>query len=121
MSNMFSNLSTRRTLTGGFVALLLLLVGVTGISYSVIGNASEGFTDYREMARDGNIASSAEADMLMFRMNVKDFIIDGDYSDLEQYSAYLQRLPPAPETIKPSPWFLQMPQLIGPPMVQDLT
>ena len=44
------------------------------------------------MARDGNLASSVEADMLMVRMNVKDFIIDGDYADLEQYSAYLVRL-----------------------------
>ena len=26
-------------------------------------------------------------------------------------------LPPAPETIKPSPWFLRRPQLQGPPMV----
>ena len=30
-------------------------------------------------------------------------------------------LPPAPETIKPSPWFLRMPQLQGPPMAQGLT
>jgi serine/threonine protein kinase len=30
-------------------------------------------------------------------------------------------LPPAPETIKPSPWFLRMPQLLGPPMHQPVT
>ena len=30
-------------------------------------------------------------------------------------------LPPAPETIKPSPWFLRMPQLQGPPMARGLT
>ncbi len=30
-------------------------------------------------------------------------------------------LPPAPEAIKPSPWFLDMPQLQGPPMVAGLT
>ena len=29
--------------------------------------------------------------------------------------------PPAPETIKPSPWFLRMPQLQGPPMALSLT
>jgi transposase InsO family protein len=29
-------------------------------------------------------------------------------------------LPPAPETIKPSPWFLRMPQLQGPPMARGL-
>jgi hypothetical protein len=42
------------------------------------------------------------------------------YNTVRPHSA-CDRLPPAPETIKPSPWFLQMPQLIGPPMVQDLT
>ena len=30
-------------------------------------------------------------------------------------------LPPAPEAIKPSPWFLRMPQLLGPPMAVGLT
>ena len=29
--------------------------------------------------------------------------------------------PPAPETIKPSPWFLRMPQLQGPPLALSLT
>ena len=28
---------------------------------------------------------------------------------------------PAPEAVKPSPWFLRMPQLQGPPMAQRLT
>ena len=30
-------------------------------------------------------------------------------------------LPPAPEALKPSPWFLRMPQLQGPPMASGLT
>ena len=29
--------------------------------------------------------------------------------------------PPAPEAIKPSPWFLRMPELHGPPMAAGLT
>ena len=31
------------------------------------------------------------------------------------------RTPPAPEAIKPSPWFLRMPVLHGPPQVLGLT
>ena len=30
-------------------------------------------------------------------------------------------LPPAPEALKPSPWFLRIPQLQGPPMASGLT
>ena len=42
------------------------------------------------------------------------------YNTVRPHSAY-GGLPPAPETIKPSAWFLTMPQLLGPPMAQCLT
>jgi len=42
------------------------------------------------------------------------------YNTIRPHSAY-GGLPPAPETIKPSAWFLKMPQLLGPPMAQGLT
>ena len=42
------------------------------------------------------------------------------HNTVRHHSAY-GGLPPAPETIKPSAWFLRMPQLLGPPMAQGLT
>ena len=42
------------------------------------------------------------------------------YNTVRPHSA-LGGKPPAPETIKPSSWFLRMPQLQGPPMAQGLT
>ena len=39
--------------------------------------------------------------------------------ELEPHSAWGGR-PQAPETIKPSPWFLSMPQLQGPPIALSL-
>ena len=72
-----------RRLIWGFGALLLLLVMVSGISYLVVRSASSGFTGYREMARDANLAGRLQANMLMVRMNVKDFIITGSYKDLQ--------------------------------------
>ena len=42
------------------------------------------------------------------------------YNTVRPHGAY-SGLPPAPETIKPSPWFLRMPQLLGPPMHQPVT
>ena len=42
------------------------------------------------------------------------------YNTVRLHSACGGR-PPAPETIKPSPWFLKMPQLQGPPMAVGLT
>ena len=42
------------------------------------------------------------------------------YNTVRPHSA-CRGLPPAPETVKPSAWFLRMPQLLGPPMAQGLT
>ncbi len=42
------------------------------------------------------------------------------YNTVRPHRAY-GGLPPAPEAIKPSSWFLRMPQLLGPPMAQALT
>ncbi len=42
------------------------------------------------------------------------------YNTVRPHSAW-GGLPPAPETVKPSDWFLRMPQLLGPPMAQGLT
>ena len=42
------------------------------------------------------------------------------YNTVRPHSAWGGQ-PPAPETIKPSSWFLRMPQLLGPPIAQGLT
>ena len=42
------------------------------------------------------------------------------YNPLRPHSTWGGQ-PPAPETIKPSAWFLRMPQLLGPPRAQGLT
>ncbi|MDH3207854.1 MAG: IS3 family transposase [Gemmatimonadota bacterium] len=42
------------------------------------------------------------------------------YNTVRPHSAWAG-LPPAPETVRPSPWFLRMPQLQGPQMAAGLT
>ena len=46
-------------------------------------------------------------------------VVDGHSP--EQIDRVLGGFPPAPEAIKPSPWFLRMPVLHGPPQVLGLT
>jgi len=43
------------------------------------------------------------------------------YNTVRPHSAWGGLPPPTPEAVKPSPWFLRMPQLQGPPMAQRLT
>ncbi|MBT6147548.1 MAG: methyl-accepting chemotaxis protein, partial [Gemmatimonadetes bacterium] len=92
ITRQITNSESGRQLFWGFAALLLLLATVSAVSFFVVRNASGGFTEYREMARDANLAGRLQANMLMVRMNVKDFIITGSYKDLQQYADYYRKM-----------------------------
>ncbi|MEA2108966.1 MAG: methyl-accepting chemotaxis protein [Pseudomonadota bacterium] len=81
-------MTLRTKLIGGFIAVLLFMVIIALTAYMALHTASTGFGEYREMARDNNLASDLQADMLMVRMNVKDFIITGSKKDQRQYEDY---------------------------------
>jgi len=77
-------LSTK--LTTGFGAILALLTVLAGVSYWAIDNASDQFSYYRQMTRNSNLAAKMQADMLVARMNVKDYILNGSDKILQQYN-----------------------------------
>ena len=89
---MFKNISIGKKMSLGFGSILTILVIVSGVSYKAILNGSDGFTAYREMARDSNLASRLQANMLMMQMSVKNFIISGNEKDQEQYNNYLKKM-----------------------------
>ena len=88
---MFGNLSIKLKIGIGFGAMLLLLAIVAITSYSELGNSSEGFSQYRDWARDTNLAGRLQANMLMVRMNVKDFNITGSDKDVAEYRDFLSK------------------------------
>ncbi|MBN2510394.1 MAG: MCP four helix bundle domain-containing protein, partial [Spirochaetales bacterium] len=65
----------RSKITLGFV--LVIIPFLVAVVWGVVSlqEASEGFTEYRELARDTNLAGRLQANMLMVRMSAKDFII----------------------------------------------
>ena len=83
-------LSTK--LFSSFGILLAILTAVSLVAYNEFGNASDGFVTYRGLARDTNLAGRLQANMLMVRMNVKDFIITGSDEDKKQYADYLTKM-----------------------------
>jgi len=85
------NLSLAKKLILGFSTVLILLVVVAFIGFRALGGASEGFTEYRGLARDTNLSGRVQANMLMVRMNVKDFIITGSEKDKQQYADYVKK------------------------------
>ncbi|NDV25272.1 methyl-accepting chemotaxis protein [Desulfovibrio sp. JC010] len=76
----------------GFGSVLGLLLVLAVISFWALENSSEGFTQYRGLARDTNLSGRLQANMLMVRMNVKDFIITGSDLDLKQYDDYYTKM-----------------------------
>ena len=76
----------------GFGSILVLLLVIAGTSLWALNNSSNGFTQYRGLARDTNLGGRLQANMLMVRMNVKDFIITGSEKDLKQYAEYYAKM-----------------------------
>ncbi len=89
---MLKNLSIGKKLFGGFLTIIGFLMIVGFAAYNALNNASDGFTEYREMARDTNLAGRLQANMLMVRMNVKDFLITGSKKDQQQYLDYAKKM-----------------------------
>jgi methyl-accepting chemotaxis protein len=85
---MATGLSLAKKLIFGFGGILILLTVLSALSYNTIDNASGDFMTYRGLARDTNLMGRVQANMLMVRMNVKDFIITGSDKDKEQYEEY---------------------------------
>lgn len=89
---MFTNMKLSTKLVAGFGVVLILLLLSAGIAFLAISEASKGFGDYRGLARETNLAGRLQANMLMVRMNVKDFLITGSDKDVQEYGAYFGKM-----------------------------
>lgn len=73
---MLRNLKISTKLFSGFglMLALLLFIGTAGVAGMLL--AKNDFSEYRTLARGTNIAGRLETDMLLTRLNVKNFIIN---------------------------------------------
>ena len=58
---MFKQMTVGKKIVFGFIALLILLVAVWGISYQGLNKASNGFTRYRGTARNTNLVGRLQS------------------------------------------------------------
>ena len=89
---MFQNLKLGKKIGLGFFSVLLLFVIVLTVSISALNKEAEGINQYRTLAKETNLAGRLQANMLMVRMNVKDYLITKSESDLNQYQDYLSKM-----------------------------
>jgi methyl-accepting chemotaxis protein len=83
------NMTIAKKILAGFGVILALLIVVGLVGLNALDSASTGFNRYRDTARKTNMIGRLQANMLMVRMNVKDYIITHSAKDLEQFRSYL--------------------------------
>jgi len=72
---MFKNLRLSAQISLGYAAVMLMLLVVSISAFIGLERAMGGFDDYRNLARDSNLAAKVETEMLVVRMSAKDFLI----------------------------------------------
>ena len=85
------NITLKMKMTLSFITIIILVI-MSGI-YTVYGvsKSAKGFTEYREMAKDVVLASRVQANMLMVRMNVKDFLKTPIQKEINEFEAYYKK------------------------------
>ncbi|MFT5726859.1 MAG: methyl-accepting chemotaxis protein [Desulforhopalus sp.] len=86
------NLSLAAKMGMGFGFIILLLVIVSIVSWRGLSGVADGFVEYRGLAKDTNLSGRLQANMLMVRMNVKDFNATGSAKDIKQFDEYLAKM-----------------------------
>jgi methyl-accepting chemotaxis protein len=104
---MFSNMKVSTMLGAGFGAVLLVMVGISMISINGLGTAMDGFQEYRGLARETNLAGRVQANVLLVRLYVKDFIQKGTK---ESVANYKQRMAESKELVARATAEIQNPE-----------
>jgi methyl-accepting chemotaxis protein len=89
---MFKQLKLKQQVQLSFGALVALLLVVAVLGCFGLRSAYQGFVDYSNLARDTNLAGRLQANMLLMRMNVKDFLITHRDKDLQEYQERLGKM-----------------------------
>lgn len=76
----------------GFSITILILTAVSAVSIYGTFSSSTGFKEYRALARDTNLAGRLQANMLMVRLMVKDFLISNSQASRDSYHGYVEEM-----------------------------
>lgn len=87
---MLNKLTLKSALNLAFGSLIAVIVILSTVAYLGLNNTYSGFTQYRELARDTNLASSLQANMLSMRLAALRFINTGDTEKISEYEQYQQ-------------------------------
>ena len=89
---MFDRMKLSTLLSLGFGLLVSILIITSTLSFSALSDGSEGFKEYRLLARDTNLAGRLQANMLLVRLYVKEFFKTGSQTSVINYQSRLEKL-----------------------------
>ena len=89
---MLGNLKVGTKISIGFAICIFILMVSSLLSFNGLNKSSEGFNEYRALARETNLAGRLQANLLMVRMSVKNFIITHDAVYLDEYHQRMTRI-----------------------------
>jgi len=89
---MFDKMKLSTMLSVGFGLIVTIMLITTTLSYLALNKNSEGFREYRLLARDTNLIGRLQANMLLVRLNVKDFFKTGSQNSVSNYQSRLTKL-----------------------------
>jgi len=84
-------MSIKVKFTWSYVIIALLVAGLAIFIINGVNKSSDGFTSYREMAKDSVLASRVQANMLMVRMNVKDYLKTPIQKEIDEFEGYYKK------------------------------
>lgn len=87
----YNNLSLTFKNAVSFGSILTMMLAIVMISLLGFLNIESGIDDYSEYAQDYAIASQLQENLLMMRMNVKDFLITNSDKDRREFQEYTNK------------------------------
>ncbi|NDV21351.1 methyl-accepting chemotaxis protein [Desulfovibrio sp. JC022] len=89
---MLKNLGVTTKITAGFGLILILLAITAGQGVLKLTDSSDGFTQYRKLARQTNLTGRIQANLLLTRMGAITYMNSGTAASLKQYHEKISKL-----------------------------
>ena len=86
-----NNMTIKKKLISAFAIIAILVAILAGYSNYGVSKSADGFTNYREMAKDAVLAGRVQANMLMVRMNVKDYLKNPIQKEIDEFEGYYKK------------------------------
>ncbi len=86
-----NDMTIKKKLITAFAVIAILVAILAGYSNFGVSKSADGFTSYREMAKDSVLAGRVQANMLMVRMNVKDYLKTPVQKEIDEFEGYYKK------------------------------